>query len=325
MADMRLPDETLSNFMENGYGRIKNQFLSAVDGGQRTFVFSGPYGTGKTFLAKAFANDTGLDFKEINLYTLEYGEEEDVSKMFYSYIVQEAVSASLFSRRKKLLYITDIEKLMKVDPSILKRLKNLRNTLIVFESHGGDIFRSDKRQFLSGYTIISFYKISVRVLSPYIRRIASMNGMDANIKKIAEIVSNSDGDVMSAITDLYMYSAVGETELVRRNPDSNIFSRLNSVLSGSVSGIDTHFSSQQDAKSFEIWMAEKLPFVFNGERLYLSFEYLSSADIILNKIKAQNWALLKYVRYLLFDAIGSLSSGAPYRMDYVGPRWSLYY
>ncbi|MCW1293881.1 MAG: AAA family ATPase [Candidatus Parvarchaeota archaeon] len=322
---MQLPKETLSNFIENSYGRIKNQFLSMFNSGQRRFIFNGPCGVGKTFLAKAFANDNGLDFKEINLYTLEYGEEEDISKVIYSYIIQEAVSTSLFSQRKKLLYITDIEKLMKVDPSILKRLKNAGDALIVFESHGGDIFRADKRQFISGYAVISFYKINIRTLSEYLHKIASMNGLDLSNKKIMEIASNSDGNVMSAITDLHIYSIIGETELVHRNPDSNIFSRLNSVLSGDVSKIDTYFPSQQDAKNFEIWMAEKLPLAFKGEKLYLSFEYLSSADIILNKIKAQNWMLLKYIRYLLFDAISSLSDNASYRIDYTGPKWNLYY
>jgi ATPase family associated with various cellular activities (AAA). len=98
---MQLPKETLSNFVENSYGRIKSQFISAIERGKKRFIFSGAYGTGKTFLAKAFANDSGLDFKEINLYTLEYGDEDDVSKVFYSYITQEAVSTSLFYTKKE--------------------------------------------------------------------------------------------------------------------------------------------------------------------------------------------------------------------------------
>lgn len=322
---MQLPKETLSNFVENSYGRIKSQFISAIERGKKRFIFSGAYGTGKTFLAKAFANDSGLDFKETNLYTLEYGDEDDVSKVFYSYITQEAVSTSLFSQKKKLLYITDIEKLMKVNPSILKRIKDISDTVIVFESHGSDIFRADSRQFISDYIIINFYKINAKNVDLYLRKVAAMNSINISGAKLAEIAANSDGNIMSAITDLEFYYTTGGVIPIHRNPDSNIFARLNSIFSGNVSSVDTYLSSQQEVKVFEIWLAEKIPLVFEGHSLYMAFEYLSFSDLLLNKIKAQNWVFLKYIRFLLFDAIGSLSNGMPARVDYSGPKWNLYY
>ncbi len=322
---MQLPKETISNFIENGYGRIKNQFLSAIEKGKKRFIFNGAYGTGKTFLAKAFANDAKLDFKEINLYTLEYGEEDDTSKLFYSYITQEAMSTSIFSQRKKVLYITDIEKLIKVNPSILKKIKDLSDTLIIFESHGSDIFKADNRQFVSDYVIINFYKINEKNVELYLRKVAMMNSINISGAKLAEIAANSDGNIMSAVTDLQFYYITGGVIPVHRNPDSNIFARLNAIFSGDVSNVDTYLSSQQEVKVFEIWLAEKLPMVFEGYSLYNAFEYLSFSDLLLNKIKAQNWVFLKYIRFLLFNMIGSLSSKMPVRVDYSGPKWGLYY
>ncbi|MCL5101407.1 MAG: AAA family ATPase [Candidatus Parvarchaeota archaeon] len=318
----------LDDFAENYRGSIRNKFTSAINSGKTKFVFSGPSGSGKSFLAEAAAKSMGMSLEKINLYALENIDGNDVSSVMYSLIYNTAKSTSLFDSNKKLIYVEDIEKVLSVDPSILKKLFTVSSAVIVFESRSGDIFKAKNKSYITGYEVIRFYKLNDQVVNNYISKILLINNLKLSAPAVNAIAKNANGSLTNVLTDVETAALVSSKDiyLPPRNADDSIFEQLNAVFSGDTSLVNTHFSSDLEAKNFEIWIADKAPQVFKGEALYQVFDKLSAVDIILNKIKKQNWSLLKYVQNGLFSGISAMSNGTRSNITYsTAPNWSVYY
>ncbi len=312
-------------FAENYSNSISSKVLSLVKSGKSRIIFNGPAGTGKNFLAEAIANQIGASFEIINLYEL-YDDTQSVGSLIRDSIKKSAVSKSLFQSNRKVIYIEDMEKLLSVDPSIAASLNSpIGDSIIIFESESGDIFRSKYKRYLSGYDIVKFYKINSRVLKVFATKLAIYNKLAIDDSIIDSIVRNSNGNISSIITDLNTIAIAGtEYSEAFRNSEDSIFEKLNAVFSGKVENIDIYFSSDMEAKNFEIWLADKAPQVLKREQLYHFFESLSSADIVLNKIRKQNWSLLKYTRNIMAYSCYAFKVQSP-KIDFYAPRWDLYY
>ncbi len=322
---LKLFKPTFENFVENYTGSIKNKFLSAIDGGKTKFVFNGPSGVGKNFLAEALAISRGFSIEKINVYTIEGDEKEGVSEKMADTIKNAAISTSLFGDSKKIVYIEDAEKVLSVDQTIFKKMSSVPG-IIIFESVSGDVFKSRYRSALSGYEMIRFYKLNSKTVRSYISRLQALNKLVLDYEVVDELVRNSKGNLSSVISDLNMLLIAGNSSKVYpRYSEDSIFTQLSSVLSGDTGNTNVYFASDMEAKNFEIWLSDKAPLAVKGERLYKFFERLSNADIVLNKIKKQNWGLLRYVQSLLVFGTSLNSSSTPVEITYTAPDWNTYY
>ncbi|MCW1294918.1 MAG: AAA family ATPase, partial [Candidatus Parvarchaeum sp.] len=276
-------------FVENYSNSISSKVLTAIKSGKSRFIFNGPAGTGKNFLAEAIANELNATFEVINLYEL-VDDTQSVSSLMLESIKRTAVSKSLFQQNKKVIYIEDIEKLLSVDPSILQKLNSIASdSIIIFESETGDIFRSKYKRYLSAYEITRFYKLNNRVLKAFALKLVLYNKLKISEGLIDSIVRGAKGNIASVITDLNTIYITNSSHLdTFRNSDDSIFEKITAVFSGKIENTEIYFASDMEAKNFEIWLAEKAPQVLKKEELYHFFESLSSADIVLNKIKKQN-------------------------------------
>ena len=323
---LKEPSAALSDFLENYPGKIKEKFIDLVKKGKNKFIFDGPSGSGKSFFAEAFANTYGMRLETINLYLLDNIDEQDRADLFFSMISKTATSASLFGPAKKVLFIEDIDKLISVSPTILNKLANINNTIIIFESRGGAVFRAKIKPAVRDYEIIRFYRLNDRIVKAFLYKILSFNKLNLADEIINRIVTNSHGNLSSALTDLNLAITVGKnTDLPQRTYEDSIFEQLDLVFFAKDSAVNTRFYSDMEAKNFEIWEADKAPLVFNTRDNYRTFDLLSFADILLMKIKKQNWGLLKYVQALLFSGIGALAGKRPQNITYYAPDWNLYY
>lgn len=324
---IKTPPPALDEFVENYRGSIRNKFISALNSGSTKFIFDGPSGTGKSFLAEAGAKSLGMSFEKLNLYALDNVDDSSVSSAMCSLIRNSAQSKSLFDSNKKLLYIEDIEKVLSVDPTILKKITDITGTIVIFESHNGEIFKAKNRSAVSSYEVVRFYKLNDRVTRDYVLRILSLNGLKPSSNLINSIIKNSHGSLNNILTDIVTISFLDgkETYLPPRTAEDSIFEQLGAVFSGNVSNINTHFSSDTEAKNFEVWIADKAPQIYSGEKLYQVFDKLSSVDILLSKIKKQYWWLLKYVQSQLFSGVAAISPSRTASITYYAPNWSLYY
>ena len=248
------------------------------------------------------------------------------SSLILESIKRVAVSKSLFQQNKKVIYIEDIEKLLSVDPSILQKLNSIASdSIIIFESETGDIFRSKYKKYLVAYEIIRFYKLNNRVLKVFALKLAVYNKLKVNEGLIDSIVRGAKGNIASVITDLNTIYITNSTHLdTFRNSDDSIFEKITAVFSGKIENTEIYFASDMEAKNFEIWLAEKAPQVLKKEELYHFFESISAADIILNKIKKQNWSLLKYVKDIMAYSCYGFKVSFP-KIDFYAPRWDSYY
>ncbi len=312
-------------FVENYSNSISSKVLTAIKSGKSRFIFNGPAGTGKNFLAEAIANELNATFEVINLYEL-VDDTQSVSSLMLESIKRTAVSKSLFQQNKKVIYIEDIEKLLSVDPSILQKLNSIASdSIIIFESETGDIFRSKYKRYLSAYEITRFYKLNNRVLKAFALKLVLYNKLKISEGLIDSIVRGAKGNIASVITDLNTIYITNSSHLdTFRNSDDSIFEKITAVFTGKIENTEIYFASDMEAKNFEIWLAEKAPQVLKKEELYHFFESLSSADIVLNKIKKQNWSLLKYVKNIMIYSCYGFKVSFP-KIDFYAPKWDSYY
>ena len=312
-------------FVENYSNSISGKVLTAIKNGKSRFIFNGPSGTGKNFLAEAIANELKASFEIINLYELT-DDTQSVSSMILDNIKQSAISKSLFQQNKKVLYIEDLEKLLSVDSSIAQKLNSIAgDSIIIFESETGEIFRSKYKRFLSGYETIRFYKLNNRVLKTFAVKLILYNKIKLDDSIIESIVRSAKGNISSIITDLNtLYITNSRHVDAFRNSDDSIFEKITAVFSGKADNVEIYFASDMEAKNFEIWLADKAPQVLKKEELYHFFESLSAADIVLNKIKKQNWSLLKYVRNIMAYSCYGFKISFP-KVDFYAPKWDSYY
>ncbi len=323
---LKEPEPRLEEFIENYPGKIRGNFVSLFEKGANKFIFDGPSGSGKSFLAKAFAQSGKMTVETINLYMLDNVEDSDKAPLIFNMIYNSAKSNSLFDQGKKLLFIEDIDKLMSVDPGILKKLREIKSTILIFESRNGEVFRAKNKQYVNGYEIIRFYKLNERALKAFAYRVLSLNRKQLPEDTINKIVRNARGNLSSVFTDLNLAVTLGKDSYISpRNSEDSIFEQLNSVFSGNVDGVNSRFYSDMEAKNFEIWIADKAPKIFTRKNIYSTFEMLSFADILLRKIRKQNWALLRYVQSILFSGVASVALDRPPNITYFAPNWSLYY
>lgn len=322
---LRAPEPKLNEFIENYQGKISRQVASLVEGGKDRFIFNGPAGSGKSFLADALANSIGGNVETINLYLLENVDDTDISSLALSTISNAVQSKSLFDSGRKVVFVEDIEKLLSVNPKILSKIRDLNGAIIIFESSTGEIFRGKNKAYVSGYEVIRLYKLNDGAALSFARRVLALNKKTLPEQTLIKIVKNARGNLSSIMTDLNLAITLGkEGHISPRNSEDSIFEQLNGIFSGkAITG--ARFSSDNEAKNFEIWVSDKAPQVFTGERLLHVYEKLSLADTVLNKIRKQNWSLLKYVQNMLFYGVASLSSGKPVSVTYYAPRWDIYY
>ncbi len=137
------------------------------------------------------------------------------------------------------------------------------------------------------------------------------------------IAKESNGNLMSAITDLETFEKFGKLLGHNRNLEEDIFSTLNRIFSGKAEFFDDLVSSDQDAKILEAWIAENIPRGLKGSKLIEAMEILSFTDILIRKINAQNWYLLKYIYGLILGGISSLFD-REIKIKYNTPNWKNY-
>ena len=316
-----------ASFLENYAGSIKNKFLSEINSGRTLFIFSGPSGSGKDFLAESAAKDLKFELKKLNLYTLEPDDSGNLGASMYSTIKNMASSTSLFGGGKKLIYLEDLEKVLSVDPSLLTKIKSIPGSIIILESSSGDIFRAKYKKYLADYSIIKFYRLNKRIAKLYAMKIASLNHLSIPMSAIDSIAENSGGNLSSVFTDMNMVSITGSAtgQFASRLVEDTIFDRIKSVFSGTADLRYLYFPSDMEAKNMEIWLADKAGRAFSRQDLYKFLLVLSHADIVLRRIKKQNWGLMKYFSALLAQGMGSVQAKFPLTIDYTAPDWDAYY
>ncbi|MDP8012932.1 MAG: AAA family ATPase [Nanoarchaeota archaeon] len=321
---MEYPKPSLKNFIENYDHSIRNKFLSYFEKGVNKFIFNGPNGSGKTFLARAFANDYDFSFEDINLYLIAETETESVADRINNLIERMSQNGSLFSSQKKVIFVESAEKALRTSPLIFSKLSKVKNAIIIFESESGDIFRSEYRHFVSDYQIINFYRLNSQVIEDFLIKVCETNKIKISRSLLDKIAINSRGSLSSALTDLETYALIGDVEPQKRDQEEDIFSTLNRIFSGEGGFSDIFLSTDQAAKIFEIWISDNLPSVFKGKDLYSAYDLLSYIDILIKRIHAQNWELLKYISALSFGGISSMAHGKV-KLTYRAPDWKLYY
>ena len=313
-------------FLENYSGSIKNKFVSEINSGKKLFVFNGPSGCGKDFLTESAAKEFNMELKKLNLYTLDPDQSGNLSNSIYSTIMNMASSNSLFGGGKKIIYVEDLEKVLSVEPSILLRLSSIQEAIIIFESNSGDIFRAKNKKYLSAYSIIRFYRLNERIAKLYLTRLISLNRLSISMQIADSIAKNSKGNLGSIMTDLETMSIAGENARpAPRTAEDSIFETIKAVFSGTADLSSLYFPSDAEAKNMEIWLADKASGAFSKGDLFDFLLVLSNSDIILRKIKKQNWGLMRYVSALFGQGSLGLNRKNPINLSYNAPDWDAYY
>ncbi len=271
------------------------------------FIFSGPSGVGKTFLAKCIANKLGYSFVSIDLLLLTFQNSDQL----FNFIARTSLSKNL-QGQANLLLITNSEKLLDINPSLFLKIKDLPG-IIIFETNSDFPFLSKYKRYVENYVIVKFNKLPYSALKRIMSILIKLNNVYVPQDVQESIINNAHGNAQSLINDLKSFLLTHSYVFSERNSEDSLFMSIKNLLSGRQSNV--FLASEDEIKVFLMWLAEEVPLNLNKEKLKLAFDILSQSDIFLNKIQKQNWFLLKYINSLI-NEISEISNVYNPKMTY---------
>lgn len=297
----------LDYFADNG---ILNKVLPYLSNNSK-FIFVGPSGVGKTFLAKCLAKKLNMNFTSIDAYLMNFENTDDVLKSFSRTLISTNLTGT-----RNLLHVSNADRLFDYSPIIFLRSKDLPG-IIIFETNSDFPFFSKNKRYIEGYNVVRFYKLTFFQLRKILANLEKLNNVYLPESIRTKIINNSHGNAFSLINDFKSFLITKSYVFEERNSEDSLFESIRNLLSGKE--LNYFLSSPDEIKNFLIWLNEEVPLNMKGDALKLAFEVISYSDILLRRIQLQNWFLLKYVNSLINSIATIMPSPNPklnYKINY---------
>ncbi|MEM2117442.1 MAG: replication factor C large subunit [Candidatus Bathyarchaeia archaeon] len=268
---------------------------------KRAAFLYGPPGVGKTVTVEAFANDFKMELVEKN--ASDY-RTEDAVKRFAGLASQ---FGSLFGG-KRIVLLDELDGLTgTADRGGVKAITDIVKTaqcpVVLIANNVYDPRFTNLRVFC---LLIEFKKPPAGEVAKHLKRICSLEGIQADENALKFIAQRSEGDVRSAVNDLQAL-AQGKKRLTYedvswlgyRDRQDTIFNVLRMILYGK-----TCVGAKQAADMADIdvdmlfeWIYENAPaHLTDPHDLAKAMDALSMADVYRGRIRlTQDWSFMRYV------------------------------
>ncbi|MGB9134152.1 MAG: replication factor C large subunit [Candidatus Bathyarchaeia archaeon] len=285
---------------------IFEKWLKSWDSGippQRGAFLYGPPGIGKTVTVEVIAHDLRMELIEKN--ASDYRTEEKI-RQFAGLASQYAT----FFGGKRMILLDEMDGIYgTVDrgaiPAVTDIIADARCPVVLIANDFWDkkfmAFRDKKK-----YLILDFKKPPAGDVLKHLKRICTVEGIEAEEDALKFIAQRSEGDVRSAVNDLQAL-AQGKKKLAYdnvswlayRDRKDVIFSILRLVMYGKTCATAKQAVDMADVDPdmlFE-WIYENVPYHFNvPSELAEAMEALAEADLYRGRIaRTQEWKLARYV------------------------------
>lgn len=276
-------DHVLGNKEKIDY--IRQWILQIINGKNRKpLLIYGPCGIGKSSIPYAIKEEFGFDLIEMNASELR--DKKRVERILGG----AGLAGSLFGV-SKIILIDDADILAgKSDyggPMAIKNiLVNSPHPVIVTAT---DIWDKKFTPIRSECDKVELKKINKVLIQNLLFEIAKKEELNFNQQSIEQIAENSDGDVRSAINDLYLMHSSD------RNKNKDIFNLVRTIFKSSDYDSIKEAVNDIDYEMAILWIDENIPNEYDDKfDVARAYDSLSKGDIFFGRIKFSNWKLLKY-------------------------------
>ncbi|MCX8201546.1 MAG: replication factor C large subunit [Candidatus Caldarchaeum sp.] len=276
------------------------QFLEWMDGwmkgkpSKKAVLLHGPAGVGKTSLVIAFAKEKGYEVIEMN--ASDFRTRENVEK-----IVGAASAMQSLTSPRKIILVDEVDGLdARADTGAVSTLVQIiSQTLVPIVLIANDPWDPKLAPIREASTMIKFSKIPKPSLAAHLKKIAAAEKFTISEEGIRRIVESSEGDLRSAINDLQMTASAAETGPVLglRDREKGVFDAMATVFHAKTftSAVDSLNNLDVEPSEFFRWILDNAPNQLSPKDLAEAFEYLSKADLYLQRINMrQAWHYLRY-------------------------------
>ncbi|MCL6578168.1 MAG: replication factor C large subunit [Candidatus Bathyarchaeota archaeon] len=268
---------------------------------KRAAFLYGPPGVGKTVTVEAFANDFKMELVEKN--ASDY-RTEDAVKRFAGLASQ---FGSLFGG-KRIVLLDELDGLTGTADrggvkAITEIVKTAQCPVVLIANNVYDPRFTNLRVFC---LLIEFKKPPAGEVAKHLKRICSLEGIQADENALKFIAQRSEGDIRSAINDLQAL-AQGKKRLTYedvswlgyRDRQDTIFNVLRMILYGKtcVGAKQAADMADVDVDMLFEWIYENAPaHLTDPHDLAKAMDALSMADVYRGRIRlTQDWSFMRYV------------------------------
>ncbi len=268
---------------------------------KRAAFLYGPPGIGKTVTVEALANDYQMEFVEKN--ASDYRTEEAINR----FAGLASQYGSLFGG-KRIILLDELDGLTgAADKGGVKAItdivKNAQSPIVLIANNAYDPRFSNLRNYC---LLIEFKKPPAGEVMKHLKRICTLEGIQADENALKFIAQRSEGDVRSAVNDLQAL-AQGKERLTYedvswlgyRDRQETIFNVLRMIIYGK-----TCTSAKQSVDMADVdidmlfeWIYENVPaHLTDPHDLARAMDALSMADVYRGRIRStQDWSFTRYV------------------------------
>lgn len=268
---------------------------------KRALFVHGPPGTGKTVIAEALAND--LDMELVQNNASNYRTADAVQKF--------AGTASHYTTlfgKKRLILFDELDGVAgTADRGGLRVITDIVKTtgspIILTANNAYDPRFSTLRKHC---LLVEFKKLARTDVEAYLKKICSLEGVEAEADALKLVAERASGDIRSAVNDLQAL-AQGKQRLTysdvswlsSRDRKEAIFKVLGDIFYAR-SAVDAKRAvdaADVDPDMLFEWIYENVPHqVKDPTELAATMEMLATADLYRGRIGAtQNWTLMRYL------------------------------
>ena len=279
--------------------------------GGKPLLLYGPPGVGKTCSVYAIANDLNMEVLEIN--ASQFRDSRHLRMVLGNAIFTQTIFV-----KKRVILLDEVDTFGAKDRGGIKVLNEIiKSSSVPVILVANDPWLPSLRTLRAQCEMVEFKRLTYWDVRRALIRILSKEKIEADKEVINYIAKNAHGDLRAAINDLETIAA-GKKKvtkddlelLTKRLRQTNIFDALRTLFKTyNLQEIIDEFSGI-DMEPDEIiqWIAQNLPYEYEGEDLWKAFNLLSRADVFLGRItRRQYYDLLVYVSSL-YEAVAFVKS-----------------
>ena len=279
---------------------------------KKAVLLYGPPGVGKTALVNAASNEFSFTIIEMN--ASDTRTEKAITRIAGP--ATSFVALDKFSTETKgnLLFLDEVDGVFGKEDrgGIGAIIKIVEESQVPVVMAANDPDLQKLRPLKKVCELIRFRQVRIPLIIAMLRRISSMEHVDAEFEALERIAQNSGGDVRSAINDLQ--SLTEEKRVLRlqdamrltpRNKDIGMYETLKGVFSAKSPGEAAAMlnRSNADYDNLLLSISDNLPLRYEDPaELGAAYDLVSRADVFRGRIAKVNWHLLRYFFYLLAEA-----------------------
>ena len=279
---------------------------------KKAVLLYGPPGVGKTALVNAASNEFGFTIIEMN--ASDTRTEKTIMKIAGP--ATSFVALDKFSTETKgsLLFLDEVDGVFGKEDrgGIGAIIRTVEESLIPVVMAANDPDLQKLRPLKKVCELIRFRQVRLPLLIAMLKRICSMEHVEAEFEALERIAQNSGGDVRSAINDLQSLAEEERvlrlqdtTRLTPRNRNIGMFETLKGVFSARSLGEAATMLNRSNADHDDLLLSisDNLPLRYEDPvDLSVAYDLVSRADVFRGRIGAENWHLLRYFYNFLAEA-----------------------